>query len=166
MRPAQCWSRSVRLRILPCSVRGSSWNVNVWRFNQKHALNRYGMERNFFRRLEARNVILRKLDQLGSRHRRAGLELNGSVDALAVLVVGRSKDCDIADGRVLVQAILNLDVVFQASCSRGSEPRYLGGVNVDAARDDHVNLAVHDEEKVVLVQVRDITDGRPVALEG
>ena len=75
------------------------------------------------------------------------LRLDDAVDALAPLVVRDAEHRDVEDTGVLVDDRLDL-----------------GRVDVHAARDDHVLLAVADVEVALLVRVRDVADGLPPAL--
>ena len=79
--------------------------------------------------------------QLGRRgHARD--ELDGRLDLLAHLVVGYPEDRGVGDAGVRHEDALDL-----------------GGVDVDPAADDHVDLAVTQEQVALGVHVADVTDG-------
>ena len=72
--------------------------------------------------------------------------LDDGLDLLAPVVVRDAEDGGVGDGGVGEQRGLDL-----------------GRVDVDAARDDHVDLAVAEEEVAVLVEIADVADGEEVA---
>ena len=73
--------------------------------------------------------------------------LDDGLDLLAELVVRDAEHGDVGDLRVRDQHVLGLL-----------------RVDVDAARDDHVGLAVGQVEVAVLVEVADVADRRPAVL--
>ena len=76
-------------------------------------------------------------------------ELDGGLDLLAALVVGDAEDGDVGDRRVVDQHRLDL-----------------GRVDVHAARDDHVDLAVAQEQVAVVVEVADVAEGAAAPAPG
>ena len=78
--------------------------------------------------------------------RRARARLHDGVEDLAPLVVGHAEDGAVDDVGVLVEAILDL-----------------ARIDVHAARDHHVALAVGEVEVAVLVEVAGVADGEPPA---
>jgi hypothetical protein len=68
------------------------------------------------------------------------------VDALAPFVVGDAEDGDVQDRGMTVERVFDL-----------------GRIDVDAARDDHVALAVADVHEAIVVDPRDVADREPVA---
>ena len=78
------------------------------------------------------------------------LELHGGLDLLAQLRVGHAVDGGVGDLGVVHEPLLDLDAV-----------------DVLAAPDDHVLLAVGDEEEAVLVEVADVAGVQPaVGVDG
>ena len=78
----------------------------------------------------------------------AGLGLDDGQHDLAPLGVGHADHRGVADGRVREQ--LGFD---------------LGGIDVDAARDDEVRGAVGEEEVAVVVEVPDVAEREVVAAD-
>ena len=72
----------------------------------------------------------------------AGSRLDHGLDLLAHVVVGDAEHGDVADARVGEDLALDL-----------------GRVDVHAPGDDHVALAVAEEQEAVLVEVADVADG-------
>ena len=75
--------------------------------------------------------------------------LDDRLDLLAPVVVGDAEHGDVGDLRVREQHALDL-----------------GRVDVHAARDDHVGLAVAEEQVAVLVEVADVADGEEACRGG
>src|SRR5207248_8271079 len=78
-----------------------------------------------------------------SRRRRASARLDDGFDFLTPFFIRYAKNGYVAHGRMANQHAF-----------------HFGRVDVDAARDDHVRLAVAKEEIAVLIEVTDIADGR------
>src|SRR5664280_3793273 len=85
------------------------------------------------------------LGQLGGRLDSLG-RLDDRFDLLAPVVVGHAEDGHVADLGKAQQGALDL-----------------GGVDIGPARDDHVDLAVAEEQVAVLVDQADIADGEELA---
>ena len=72
----------------------------------------------------------------------ASRRLDDRLDLLAPVVVGDAEDRGVGDRGVREQHALDL-----------------GRIDVDAAGDDHVGLAVAEEQVAVVVEVADVADG-------
>src|SRR6185437_638820 len=94
--------------------------------------------------LVGRHLALDVVAQLLGRGRRALLERDGGADLLAVLVVGDAHDRGLPDRRVLVEHLLDL-----------------ARVDVVAAADDQLLLAVHDVEVAVLIDAAHVAGVQP-----
>ena len=105
-----------------------------------------GVEGDLARNLVVGEVRAAEGPDLVGGEGRAGARLDGGVDALAPVVVGHAEDGGVLDLGVAVKHVLDL-----------------GGVDVDAARDDHVALAVADVDEPLVVEVRDVAHAEPVA---
>ncbi len=85
----------------------------------------------------------------GRGHGAAGMRLDHGGDPLPPFAVGQPDDGAVLDGGVGQQRLLDL-----------------GGVHVEAAGDDHVLGAVHDEQVVLPVEVADVAGVEPAEPEG
>ena len=94
------------------------------------------------------DLVLDELAQLFGARLGAVLERDRGADLLAVLVVGHAEHRGLAHGRVLVEDLLDL-----------------ARVDVVAAADDHVLLAVDDEEVAVLVDGRHVAGVQPAVAD-
>src|SRR5262249_7483168 len=94
--------------------------------------------------LVRRDPVLHVRPQFLGRGRGAGLERDGRADLLAELVVGDPDHGRLGDRGMLVEDLLDL-----------------ARVDVVAAADDHLLLAVHDEEVAVLVHPGQVTSPEP-----
>src|ERR1035438_3817488 len=89
--------------------------------------------------LDAAESFLDEGAHLILRHGLAGAQLHDRGDPLAPFLVGQSDDRAVLHGRMGQQHLLDF-----------------GGVDVEAAGDDHVFGAVDDEQVIVVVEVADI----------
>src|SRR5207244_11606128 len=108
-----------------------------------------GVEGDLPRRLVVGEVAAAEFHHLGRRHRRTGAGLHGRVHALTPLGVGDAEHGGVLDGGVPVQHVLDL-----------------GRLDVDAARDDHVALAIADVDEALVVHPRHVADAQPFAAGG
>ena len=107
------------------------------------------MEGHLARRLVVGEVRAAELQQLARRDAAAGAELDGGVDALSPVRIGYSEDGGVLDGGMTVQGVLDL-----------------GRVDVHAARDDHVPLAVTDVDEALGVHPGHVAHRHPLAARG
>src|SRR6266480_1288190 len=102
----------------------------------------------------ARTLVVGKVVAAPGDHafgveRRAGARLHDGVEDLAPAVVGHAEHGAVDHVGMLMEGILDL-----------------AWIDVHSPRDDHVALAVGEEEVAVLVQVAGVTDGEPPAAMG
>src|SRR5580692_4033970 len=101
------------------------------------------------RRLEARDALAGEADDIRRRRLLAGLHHHDGLDRLAPFVVGHADHGDFGDIGVIADRAFDL-----------------GGIDVLAARDDHVLDAVVDIEIAVAVHVAGVAGAQPaVAVE-
>ena len=112
----------------------------------RRALRQLGHEPHVTRVLVGRDALLDECLQVLRRRVRTRLQRDGGADLLAQLGVRHCHDRRLGDGRVLVEHLLDL-----------------AGIDVVAAADDQVLLAIDDEEVAVLVDLREVTGVEPAA---
>ena len=128
-RPAQYGSRSLRFSSLPVGSRGSSSMKSI----DLRPLDTWPAGRSRCSMISRGEL---------RRRRTPGSGLDDRLDLLAHVVVGDAEHGDVGDLRVLEDLALDL-----------------GRIDVHAAGDDHVGLAVAEEQVAVLVEVADVADG-------
>src|ERR1022692_2891465 len=108
------------------------------------ALGQLGHQPHLTRVLVGGDPLLHERPQLVRGRGRSRLDRDGGADLLAQLVMGDPDDSGLGDRRVLVQDLLDL-----------------ARVDVVAAANDQLLLAVHDEEVAVLVHPGEVTRAEP-----